>query len=351
MTTGRIAIFHQLSWLRAIAAAIVALYHIQETLLKPKYFGASAIPWASAGNAGVQLFFVLSGFVIYHAHHRDPARNTSAIARFSFKRFRRIYPTLWVVLTAMLALQYAGLPGFAPTPFDIVRAYAILPATREVILSVEWTLRHEILFYALFILFLWHRRVGAAVLIVWGLLSLPVALLTPDHRYAHFFFDQNHVLFLMGMAVAWLFERGTRAHGILALGGGVALFVAAYTVEIIGLAGHDALVQCYGLGTALTIYGFVVQPATNRRIAWLESMGGASYAMYLIHNPIVSVAAKAGVVLDRHAFMPLWIHALATFLACQVAALIFHVLLEKPILRLVDRRRASAGDRRMASPA
>lgn len=342
-TTGRSTAYHQLSWLRAIAAAIVALYHIQETLIKPKYFGASAIPWATAGNSGVQLFFVLSGFVIYHAHHRDSGKSLSVIRHFLFKRFRRVYPTLWIVLCGMLILQVLVTPGFRPTVSDFAQAYLILPATQEVILSVEWTLRHEVLFYALFVVFLWNRPLGAVILTGWALLSLPVAFLDPRYSYLHFFFDQNHLLFLMGMVVAWLLSRKSGSGGRMVLGsgialaGGVALFMTAYGMETLGYLGHDSLVQVYGLASASMIYGFVTQPRTNIHILWLERAGAASYALYLIHNPIVSIAARAGVLADRYVTVPLWIHAMSTFVVCQIVALAFHYRIEQPILRLIDR--------------
>ncbi|MBW8837920.1 MAG: acyltransferase [Burkholderia sp.] len=87
----------QLNWVRGIAALLVVAYHCEITMLMPKYFGASTLPPFKAGHSGVQLFFVLSGFVVYLAHRQDPQSNSAAIFRFATKRFRRLYPALWVV--------------------------------------------------------------------------------------------------------------------------------------------------------------------------------------------------------------------------------------------------------------
>jgi len=167
----------QLNWIRGIAALLVVGYHCEVTMLMPKYFGVGTFPLFKAGHSGVQLFFVLSGFVIYLAHHRDPEGNGSAIARFVAKRFRRLYPSLWIVLVPLIILSFLGFSTRVPDGSDVILSLLILPVKEEVILATEWTLRHEILFYAMFAVFLWNRRIGFGLLIAWGLVGLPLARL------------------------------------------------------------------------------------------------------------------------------------------------------------------------------
>src|ERR1700736_6010856 len=84
--------------LRGVAAVLVVLHHVAVTLALPKYMGlviAGGL-FAPLGRAGVDLFFVLSGFIIYYVHHVDvdvPAR----FRRYAILRLMRIYPTYWAV--------------------------------------------------------------------------------------------------------------------------------------------------------------------------------------------------------------------------------------------------------------
>jgi peptidoglycan/LPS O-acetylase OafA/YrhL len=74
---------------RAVACLAVLLLHTDVTLTLPKYLGHDIFPIFNAGGAGVQFFFVLSGFVILLVHQKD-IDNPSKVAEFLWKRFRRV---------------------------------------------------------------------------------------------------------------------------------------------------------------------------------------------------------------------------------------------------------------------
>jgi exopolysaccharide production protein ExoZ len=89
--------YKSLQGTRALAALLVVLFHLGNTIALGKYFGieAFAIPF-KFGSAGVEFFFVLSGFIIFAAHRNDiskPRRLTNYIS----KRVIRIYPTYWII--------------------------------------------------------------------------------------------------------------------------------------------------------------------------------------------------------------------------------------------------------------
>ena len=134
---------------RAVAATTVVLFHANAMLSEPKYLGFEVAPLFRAGDSGVSLFFVLSGLVMWLAHHNDFGR-PGATPGFLWKRFRRIYPPMWatliLVLPVFLLVPSFGTPG-ARDPVMIAGAFGAWPATSEPLLAVEWTLRHEIIFY------------------------------------------------------------------------------------------------------------------------------------------------------------------------------------------------------------
>src|SRR5690242_21024508 len=98
--------------MRGVAALLVVLHHAAGTLALPKYADVAIAGGllTPLGRAGVDLFFVLSGFVIYYVHRADIGRAQS-FRRYMLRRLVRIYPTYWVVLFLMLAL-FLGHPSF-----------------------------------------------------------------------------------------------------------------------------------------------------------------------------------------------------------------------------------------------
>ena len=339
----------QLQWVRALAALLVVCFHADAIVSLPKYLGAG-LPAFRAGDSGVQLFFVLSGFVIHYAHVRDPERSGTAIRRFIGKRVRRLYPPLWAVLLPILPVVL--LVGDAGT-WDIIAALTIAPVPVERVLAVEWTLRHEILFYAMFLVVLWNRRAGWAAIALWAIASAATTLAQigpAPSSLAGFLLNPNHALFLMGMVTSWLFHSGRTGGARIALIAGGAVFAATYIAVAIGALGHDLAPLAYGLGGAGAIFGLVASPGPVRSHAWLEHLGNASYALYLIHFPLLSVFAKmwVGTGIDR---VPAWIVVLLFAGICQAAALLFHSWIERPAIALYDRAASLTWSRSPRSPA
>src|SRR6185312_9907494 len=142
------------------------------------------------GFAGVDLFFVLSGFIIATTSRADLGR-PGRLPGYLFRRAWRIYPTYWAALAIAVGV-YAALgpplvvgPGLAA---ELAAAAALAPrATACRFLCVSWTLSFELLFYAAFAgLFLAPRRAAAPLLIGWaGVVGWAAAAgHEPGNRYA-----------------------------------------------------------------------------------------------------------------------------------------------------------------------
>lgn len=160
------------------------------------------------GALGVDFFFVLSGFIIMHAHRQELA-NTAAVKPYLAKRLMRIFPAYWPVGLAMLAL-YAAFPGVSAAggrEFSYLSSILLLPADLPPALSVAWTLVHELMFYLVFMLWfvswrafglglvLWACLIGAAYFFGWtsGWLRYPLNLLNLE--------------FMLGVLAASLYRR------------------------------------------------------------------------------------------------------------------------------------------------
>ncbi len=153
---------------RGIAASAVVLYHSARHL---DHIYGVPILMASLqfGHAGVDLFFVISGFIILYVHYFD-IDQPSRISHYASRRFTRLMPTYWVALAltaAMSILAHGSLPSIAQSFWSVT----LLPSAQPLILGIAWTLRHEVTFYLIFCILLLNRTIGLFAFAIWFVLS------------------------------------------------------------------------------------------------------------------------------------------------------------------------------------
>lgn len=342
---------------RVVAALLVVLFHAGANLAKGKYFGwaaADVFQWLwFAGDAGVAYFFVLSGFIIHHVHQRDqghPARLKGYLVR----RALRIYPAYWLIFagTFVLALPFETLrAGLPMDPVLIAKALLLLPLDRDAlggtgapVIVVAWSLQYEVMFYAFVAVAILNRWAGIA----WaGVLVACVAYkaISGDDGYAIRFLGSHHLLqFAMGMAAAQALHRGVKwpAPGwraLFALGafGASAAWCTVYRASYV----REWADMAYGASGALLILS-LVQFEQSRPAGSVRSLpsvlGDASYALYLIHYPLIAILCKLAVAcLPVSTAGAMWALLLIT-LACVAAAVVFHVAVERPLIRYATSR-------------
>src|ERR1700733_7636810 len=164
---------------RAVAAGMVMLFHLTLVFAAAKYFGLAGVnlPF-TFGHAGVEFFFVLSGFIITFAHWNDFG-NPSRLSAYLKKRAIRIYPIYWLVF-ALVCLTATVTMGITIdlAPAILIKTLALVPQASDdpiigtwapTVIFVAWSLQYEILFYLLMAVFIVNRLLGgliaAAVLI------------------------------------------------------------------------------------------------------------------------------------------------------------------------------------------
>ncbi|MGX9941772.1 acyltransferase family protein [Bradyrhizobium denitrificans] len=163
-----------MGWLelaRGLAALLVVISHGSLAGVPSQYF-----PFiVSLGTSAVAFFFVLSGFIILHIHGRDLGRPDMA-ANYAWRRVVRIFPTYWLVFTIDLSLHLfvGNRAGIAEMGLGWIVHEALLLPGGQLYVSVAWTLRHELLFYGLFLVAILNRRAGALLFGCW-----------PRHRCRH----------------------------------------------------------------------------------------------------------------------------------------------------------------------
>jgi exopolysaccharide production protein ExoZ len=326
---------------RAAAALLVVLYHANDFVLPLRlYEGGIAWKGFGWGYAGVEFFFVLSGFIIAHVHRADIGR-PERIGRFLRKRVLRIYPIYWAVLSVLL-LGYLLVPALAPEaardPWAVVTSYLLLPDEGRTVLPVAWTLKHEMAFYLLFVAFLVGARLGAALFGAW-MTACALALLHPATAFpASFVLSPYNLLFAVGLGVALTYRRLPARLAAPLLWSGAAGFLAVgFSEQYLAPWPLGLRTLAYGVSAAAVIAALArARPRTPRV---LVALGDASYAIYLVHLPAMNVAAIAAARLGAPDLLPPLIVLAALCAVAVLAGVATHLAVERPILSHLARRR------------
>lgn len=353
--------YQSLQAARAAAAILVTLFHLGGTFARPDYFNEPMFDRVfSWGDSGVEFFFVLSGFLITSVHRRDFG-NRAALHDYAFKRLLRIYPTYWVVCAAVTIAAFLApnLRGALPdTPASWLMALALVPqdpamvgGSGSPILFVAWSLQYEMLFYLLFGCVIYSVTAGfvaaAALLLISAGCQIGMSCGFP----LAFVDNPLPFLFAMGVACAYVVSSDWRVpKPTLLATAALAAFVALGAFEVV--YGRDVLPLdrrwVYGGFAALAIVALVRAEASGELVVrnrWAGLLGDASYALYLLHIPVISLLSK--VVRALHVAHPalLVLAYLLILLACVATAVVFHLTLEKPMLRWFRRRFGGGVDR------
>ena len=331
--------------LRALAAAAVMCFH-GASLFEERAGGAWLGPLFRPGYHGVDVFFVLSGFIIHFA-----ASGARGSREFLLKRFIRLYPVYWVV-TGLLLVAYAAAPtpemAHKGDPHVVLDSVLLLPCPRHVV-GVAWTLVYEVWFYLLFgLLFFRSRLLFYAALSGWSALAWANALC--GWRFESFALESllRPIVaeFLIGGLAAVVFTRFRGRGAGFALGVGAAGLAGAWAAEIAGLRPWS--VPAFGLPSALLVYGGAA--LRWRWPRWLVFLGDASYSLYLIHGTLISMLLKLAAWAGWLTLAAGPAGQLAIYAATLGGAALFHRLVEAPLLAACRRRWLRPGGGR-ASPA
>lgn len=330
--------------LRAVAALLVVVHHafeMWEARITPDAPGPS---WTN-GAAGVDIFFVISGFVMVIASRRILSRPQAALV-FMEHRIARIVPLYWLLTTAKLALVvlFAGLALRSTLDLDyLLRSYLFLPLLDHAghfrpLLPVGWTLTYEFLFYLLFALALALRADVLRVLVPAFALIVMLALLrTASWPVWTILFNTIVVEFLFGVLIAKATLRGFTLPAVLA-----ALMVLSGFLLILAIpqSAENLRVLTWGLPACAIVAGAVslethIAAALPR---WLLALGDASYSIYLVHGFVVPAIGVAFVASHWNTAAARAVTVFACLIGASFAGWLLYLVVERPIMTLFRKR-------------
>lgn len=343
-------------YLRGFAALLVVAYHATANLADPAILNLPGPALWNYGYLGVDLFFVISGFIITHtALAPATGQPTMSIRQFAHRRFLRIVPFMWLCILGYAALRW-GWRGSETALLPYLRALVLWPVG-ELKPDVIWTLRHEALFYLVFACAFLLRPNLRILLPLWALSPLaldafrPIGSIEKQHDLIEFIANPVNVQFGMGAALGFLLRWPSRPAfaAPAALNGWRGYLLLAVLVACLLLTGYSLDLKIMTLRTTI-IAGLLASamlavsamiPSQAQRTDWLASLGrllgDASYAIYLTHLPAMLLLFQ---LLRRLAPSISWPAAMtASVFVGALAGVIIHLLVEKPLLRALRRTR------------
>ncbi|NIJ91480.1 peptidoglycan/LPS O-acetylase OafA/YrhL [Xanthomonas campestris] len=319
---------------RALAATMVVLSH---SVLPTTHLVQPLPAWLAAalahGYLGVDFFFVLSGFIIYYVNHAGA--DTPGWSRdYAGSRLSRIYLPYWPVGIA-LALAYTLRPSLddGDTGWSWLATLTLLPVGGQSALGVAWTLGYELVFYALAWLFFRSGHPLRCALLWAGLTLLHAAVGAPFAQPVELSWRASllHPItleFVFGMLAA----RAVLSAAPWMVWVSHAVAVVASTCFVL-----DGMQRVHSPLFGLALAGAVVGLVRAEWRGWLRIgpvlllLGNASYAIYLVHMPLMSLVARTTRRMGPLATWP--VNLLLSVGAALLLGVLYHLCYERIALR------------------
>lgn len=362
----------RVQYLRAAAALFVVLAHAIGDY--KSVTGVDLLPLHYLGAVGVDLFFVISGFVMVQS--TGSAFGTRhAAAVFLTRRAFRIAPLYWIVMALYALLQIAQgkwhvIDAQRITASALFFPYQAADGTMAPFYGIGWTLNYEMFFYGVFALWLGQRRGLALPGIAASIFAAVIAgQIVPLPQPLAYWFNAIILDFLLGVLIAMAYERGLAipqrfawpliALGVVAVIGGGALGFNATLPEV-----PTAFPRwlAWGMPAAVIVAAVTLcrSPAFERP-SWIGRwLGDTSYSMYLLHPMVIILLRKA--LPAGGPFAAPWTgtwayvagagHVAVVIAITVLVSILSFTMLERPLIRLgktaatlMERKRPLAGSR------
>lgn len=337
----------QLTSVRGLAAMVIVFYHAHYYVAP--YLPAPLNSFIRHGNLAVDMFFVLSGFVLYLNYAGRVSTSWPDMASFMKKRIARVYPLHILMLGCFLAfglavaLKHGDWPAFMPLDYFLLSLFLLQNVGFTDILAWNvpaWSISTELIAYILFPFFLAvfrmaDRRTGTLFAIIAAATSLLYVFFWvtgwpfPDD------IQRNGLMrcltqFVIGMATCELYVRGT----VDQRSGAVAGLVAALCLSLLVYDTQSPVVPILWCSLIMALTQWTrLNPLLWRPLVYL---GDISYAIYLSHYFLLIVFKYLFVTEDRTTSIP----ALALYLATVFAvSIVLYHFWERPAQKIILGRR------------
>jgi exopolysaccharide production protein ExoZ len=296
-----------IQYLRGLAAMMVVYHHSVRKVLEMN--PDSIIPYSGFGNAGVDIFFVISGFIMWVT----TVSTMQTPAYFWYRRIIRIVPLYWFFILVIIIPKLLVPEIFQTTqlePSHIVKSLLFIPHYHPLIshqiwpiLIPGWTLNYEMFFYLLFgaSLFIsprWRFPVLASAFLFLVLLG---QWITSDNPLFITYTDKLILEFFAGIVIGVLYMRGFTLSPVMSIslmGAAIILLIGFETF----LPPGGMRIITWGIPAILMVFATLSLDTAGKipRIRSLRLIGDASYSIYLSHILSIEVIESLWEISDWH---------------------------------------------------
>ncbi len=278
--------------LRGVAAVSVVASHVVRHLGKAGW-APGPLTVFQAGRAGVDLFFVISGFIILHVHRRDISR-PDRLDHYLLRRFQRVFPLYWLALALTVVMGLSGAHGL-PSIGTLAWSSALLPTMKEPVLGIAWTLQFRDRVLPARSPPLWPAGPAASRCSppAWRSSCRPWPAWACPAAHRHF---ARHSRASSSSAwrrpACWTGGRWVDRGRCALLGS--ALLAGSYALDTAGLLTGVVARLAYAVPAGLLVLGLSAAERAGGLSppGWLRSLGSASYAIYLFQFVFIGAAWK-----------------------------------------------------------
>jgi len=332
---------YSVQYLRGIAALMVVLHHIE---IKAKQHDISALNGFHIGYFGVDLFFIISGFIMCHTTWKKDV----TFSKFMSARVKRILPLYWVVTTLAL-IVFMVMPGVVNSgggTTSIWASYLLAPTGDRFLVDNGWTLSYEFLFYLIFgasLLLKTHQR-GLIIGSIISLLVLAGLIINPKSAWLEFSTNVLLLEFVMGMFAFHVINKFNINRWLASF----LIFTGLATLiqqNIYGMIQTPFYRSVYAGLPMLAIFIGIVRfektfrDSNNSVFKITEILGNTSYSLYLIHPFVLSPGAmilrKIGLVQWP------WVFTAALLGGALLAGWMCYKYVELPLTALTKKNKSS----------
>lgn len=339
--------YNLIQMLRGFAAIFVMLYHATKHYKSKELIFLNG--FFNHGFFGVDIFFVLSGFVIYYSSQEY--LKSGNYRSYLKKRLIRIYPSFWLFLLLPLTLVFFLFPQFITdqSAFKINNypKVLLLIFNHPEISQVTWTLSFELYFYLLFFIIIINKKLKylVGIILILALLNLIYTDLFSLIYFKKYLFSPLILEFFLGTLIALILEKVNKNNKMLF---GFTFFLSLFLFVLIDfLASNNSIsiskhnrVLSYGIASFLLILSLVLLEKFNviKSIKTLIIIGDSSYVVYLIHSIILSFFDTKLILSGKLIIVN---NQTTTVLVCGfilILSVFLHKKIEKPMLRFLNKK-------------
>lgn len=344
MSTRKGGEIEGIQYMRGVASIGVVVCHVSGMVAFDKYFKTGlGTDFFTSGNAGVDLFFVISGFIIAIVSLQSETLSPKiAPGAFAWRRFIRIIPMMWLSVILYAALRLLARGG---SPIgDYTRAFFLLPGALQP--TVIWTLRQELVFYVVFLAtFLLGRR-RLWLIAIWGLspfvyaaLSIPPGPESGNMDLLWIVTNPANIEFMCGFVIGALWLQGSFAkRWSIPVNASLLIYAAFIAVMLVAFLIHGLPLLFYRvvlatICSAVLILGITVQSKPGLLDRTGRLLGDASYSIYLFHPHIVSAVLGIWVALAPRT--PIWVVVVGVTAVATVVGVVIYLTIERTLLAVL----------------